>query len=375
MKKLLTPAFLMTLLLLTVGSIVAGYFIKKLIARDVAAPVVKRVDVPMAIADLEPGTLITAAHLGKGPVEQGTLDRDVARTERVLVGRVVKNAIRRAEPVKVSDLYAPGQFPDTKVAPGMQAVSVSMKDGNSALRGVVRPGSRVNVHFTPSRSPDLARTGGLILTLFKGVKILRIDADSAYSTRPGSRGNDNNVTLELTPAQANVVLLAKDKGALSLTSTDEMDNNGGITVSDADRVTLDQILGGTKEPEPAKEKPSTVTEVYSGSGRRIQVFKEGKRLDRYGIENFDYNRRNGYGGLGGWGGLSGYGAGSAGYGNTSDRNTWDQGTQRMGGYYSVPASAGPNGGNGANGAGAPGNGGGSESGGGQLIDFGNQPGA
>ena len=380
MKRILTPAFLMTLLLLVVGGIVTGYFIKKLFAREETRVVAKTQDVPMAIATLEPGTLITAAHLGKGPALVGKLERDDARTERVVVGRVVKNRIERAQPISVNDLYAPGEFPTLKVAPGMKAVSVSLKDGQSALRGIVRPGSRVDVHFTPSRTPDLSRTGGWIMTLFKGVKILALDASTAYTARPGAR-IDNSVTLELTAAQANVVLLAKDKGALGLTSTNETDNTGGITVSDADRVTLDQILG-IKEPEERKEKPSTVTEVYTGAGRRIQVLKEGKRLDLYGIENFDYNRRNGNGyGVGGWGGVNGYGAGSAGYGGYgTDRNTFDQGATRYGGgggsgyggggYYSVPAGQngqgqGQNGNaGGAAGAGGFGNGEGSSGGGG-----------
>jgi pilus assembly protein CpaB len=84
------------------------------------------------------------------------------------------------------------------------------------------------------------------------------------------------VTLELTPEQANIILLAKDKGALQLTYTPEGKGNGGVAVADADRATLSEILGLS---EPKKEEPAHSVEMFFGSGRNVVQFRDGKRID------------------------------------------------------------------------------------------------
>jgi hypothetical protein len=92
-------------------------------------------------------------------------------------------------------------------------------------------------------------------------------------------GRSTTVTLELTPEQANIILLAKDKGELQLTYTPEGKGNGGVAIADADRATLSEILGLT---EPKKEPAPYTAEMYFGSSRSVISFKDGKRIDSNG---------------------------------------------------------------------------------------------
>ncbi|MBT5021083.1 MAG: hypothetical protein HON04_20315, partial [Planctomicrobium sp.] len=99
------------------------------------------------------------------------------------------------------------------------------------------------------------------------------------------------VTFELSPEQANILLLAEMKGKLDITYTDGGKGSGVVAVEDENRATLNQILGIDPPDEPEKEKAFT-TEVYPGTNRGLRTFVDGKMTDRYFIEQRDYNPNN-----------------------------------------------------------------------------------
>ncbi|WP_437186185.1 Flp pilus assembly protein CpaB [Planctomicrobium sp. SH668] len=282
----LSPAFLTIAMLGVVGLLVVLYVGKKLLARDVAPPSNPSVNVPMALTDLEPGTRITDAHLATGPTSRADLGRDVVLTSRALVGRVVKNKITGAQPISSADLYPPGQNAPLIIEPGNVAATVAIDSPFAATRGQF-----VDVHFTPSADPDQEETGGTIMTLFRGVKILEISGSAANR-------NATNVTLELSREQSNIILLAKDRGSLNLVYAPEGRGSGVVGVSDEDRATLYEILGYKKKPE-VPEVPPFQTELFQGTGGRdIHYFRDGRRI-----------------GDGGYGGGTGNGDGTSGQPN------------------------------------------------------------
>lgn len=382
--KRLSPATLTLLMLLIIGGLVLVYVGKKLLARDEAPPTDQLIDVPMAIADLEPGTKITKAHLAIGKLLQSKLTRDIVKSDRVLLDRVVKTKIKAAQAISTLDLYAPNDGPPLDISPGMRAVTISLADGTAAVDGLVKPGDYVDIHFVPAWQRDAARNGGMIMTLFKGVRVIALNRSVSSSNEAAARGT-NTATLEMTPDHANILLLASKKGQMTLVYTPDGKAENQFALREQDRAYLDEILGLKPiEPKKNEEIRPTVTELFSGASRRLQTFKDGLRSDRYAIERFDYNRQayaygygygygnDYYGGYGGnndpppppmdrrrddygyGGGYGGYGGYGGGYGN---------------GFYSVPQGsvgdsaagfggvgvAGGGGGDGAN-AGAGGNG-------------------
>lgn len=261
----LTPATLTLAMLLVVGSLVTAFVAKRLLAAPVVE-VADSINVPMALADLKPGTVITEAHLGMAPIRADDLDREVLHTMRVVVGRIVKNPITRAQPIRTSDLYAPGERPPLVVADGMRAVSVAV-NGSALVDGLIEPGQFADVHFIPSG--NVSPRGGMVITLFQGVKVLAVNRGPSSGAAQASLGS-SSVTVELTPEQANVMLLARDRGNISLTYSPGGAGNGGVAVAQKDRAFLDEILGLTT---PA---PPFATEIFSGSSLRENRFEGGR---------------------------------------------------------------------------------------------------
>ncbi|WP_437224858.1 Flp pilus assembly protein CpaB [Planctomicrobium sp. SH661] len=312
----LSPALLTMVMLGVVGLLVVMYVGKKLLAREAPPLVDTNVSVPMSLTDLEPGTRITEANLATGPAARTKLTRDVVLTSRALVGRVVKNKILATEPIKSSDLYPPGVNAPLVLEPGMVAVTVPSTSPIPATRG-----QYVDIHFIPDSDPDLEDTGGRIMTLFKGVKILQIGSSSA------NRQN-TDVTLELTREQANIILLAKDKGTLNFVYAPEGKGTGGVAVSDADRATLYEILGYTPTP-PVPPTPPFVTELFEGTGRTIHSFQNGRMISRsYNLDDQNLPPPNS-------------GDGNSGSSNPNGGRNNGSGNEAGGGNPEGPSAAGP----------------------------------
>lgn len=275
--KRLTPAALTMVMLVVVGLLVVGYVAKNLLARDVQPPTDQILNVPMALADLEPGTVITEGHIATGRLRESQMVPETIRADAVVIGRVVKQPIQAARAILTTDLYAPGDFPPLELEPGMQAMSVSLDDSTAAVDGLVRAGQYVDVHFTPSSYRDQEQTGGLTMTLFKGVKVIAMNRSTSGAAPRGS----NNVTLELSEQQSNILIQARSKGSLTLTYAPEGKGDGGVAVSRKDRATLDEILG----LDPIE--PPFSSEVYHGSGRSVLQFQNGRAV---GSPTMNYGR-------------------------------------------------------------------------------------
>lgn len=287
----LTPAALTVVMFGIVGLLVLAYFAKNLFAQKEkpAAPGLR--DVPMAVTDIKPGTVITADHLGVGRYERNKLSPDVLLANRVIVGRVAREPIKAATPIKAGQLYQPGELPPLDIAPGMRAVSVEVGDGVAMVDGIIKPGDRVDVLFTSQGAGNGGSDtyqGGLTMRLFEAVKVLAINRN--FSQGRVDRGN-NHVTLELTVPQTNIVVLAKDRGKITLSYNPNGQGNGGLALSNAERVTLFEILGLEKN-DPIREP--FMTEIFKGSSRVANRFDARGR--RFGLDpqNQDSNQNNQY---------------------------------------------------------------------------------
>ncbi len=268
--KRLTPALLTLVMFGILGLLVVGYVAKNLLAVQEKKVVPATRDVPMALADISPGTILTAEHLGMGKMQVDQLTREMLLTNRVIVGRVVKSPLKAAEPIKANQLYQPGENPKLELSPGMRAVTVQVTDAAGMVDGMVKPGDHVDVLFTAmsggSGTSDAGLGGGLVMRLFEGVKILVINRSM---TRGGVDRGNNHVTLELTEPQANVVVLAHDKGKLTLTYNPNGKGHGGLALTNAERTTFYEILGLIRSDKPAEPM---LTEIYRGPNRSTLVW-------------------------------------------------------------------------------------------------------
>ena len=275
----LTPATLTLVMFGIVGLLVVGYVAKTMLAVQEKKPVppVMR-EVPTAIADIAPGTVITENHLGMVRIARDNLEANTLLANRVIVGRVVKEPIKAATPIKAHQLYLPGELPPLEVAEGLRAVSVEVGDGVAMVDGMIKPGQYVDILFTSQSAGsgvnDAAFQGGLTMRLFEGVKVLAINRNFTQGSVDRA---SNHVTLEMTEAQAMIIVLARDRGKLTLTyNPANTVGSGGLALSNSERVTLHEILG-LKKQDPAKEPFQT--EIFKGnSSRTVNQFNEKGRF-------------------------------------------------------------------------------------------------
>ncbi len=272
--KKLTPALVTLLMLGVVGLLIGVYIFKKLTASEPVADAPRTRNVPMAIADIEPGTLITEAHLGQGPVLTDEMERDTLLNNRVIVGRVAKTEIKRAMAIRSGNLYPPNEGPSLEVAEGMRAVTVVVGPNDDLVDGLVRVGSYVDMLLTPNSGDDPRMHGGTTLTLLKGIKVLALNRTMRSNNRVDRGGN--TATLELTPEQTNIVVQAEQGGNITLALNPDGRNGTGVSVSSDDRATLDEILNLEPLPKPV---PPFATEIFKGGARDVLRFRDGERTD------------------------------------------------------------------------------------------------
>ncbi len=287
----LTPWMLTVAAFGVIALLAVGFLAKKLFAAPVVEvkPPEPRV-LPMAITAIEPGTVITRAHVGNGRAVPGQeLAKDTFTSVDGVIGRIAKERIEAAVPLQGSMFYAVGDHPGLTVSEGKQAVVVRVSDTSAILNQKLKPNQYVDVLLTidaagsGSGQTRLQSTGGSVrqnaatysdsmtATLFEGVKLLSINR--GYMTTALQGGESSSVTLELDKRQAQVVTLAQKKGEIDLVYNETGPGTGGLAIqgTDKDRITLQEILG-IKPPE--EEKKPFRTEHYRGGGGSTMYFDE-----------------------------------------------------------------------------------------------------
>jgi pilus assembly protein CpaB len=180
----------------------------------------------IAARPLRAGTLLKPDDLSTelrapGDVPSGArIDSTAAR--RDLFGAMIRRNLTQGEAILAADALNPGDrgFLAAVLGAGMRAVTVGV-DVVSGLSGLVWPGDRVDLILTQSQEgadiPPSRRISGE--TVLHDVRVLAIDRQliqGATSESPESQVA-RTVTLEVTPNDAERVVVAGRLGHLSLT--------------------------------------------------------------------------------------------------------------------------------------------------------------
>ena len=194
-------------------------------AATIAAPEpqIRTEEVLVAAADLEQGAALTEQELRwqqwpADAVGPGYISRS-AKPEAVkeFTGSVVRQAILDGEPVLEKKLADNAGYLASMLMEGKRAVAVRVS-AESTAGGFVLPNDHVDVLHTGGGS------GGRSHTILTNVRVLAIDQNAVDS------GSENTAvgktaTLELDPAQAEVISGAQATGSLSLALRATADND------------------------------------------------------------------------------------------------------------------------------------------------------
>ena len=134
------------------------------------------------------------------------------------VGAVVRRGIAAGEPLTEGGVVKPGDrgFLAAVLEPGMRAVSVPIDD-TSGNAGLIFPGDLVDLLLTQVLPNDDGGPKRLAAeTVLGPLRVLAIGRRTADDTELPSDGRSRTATLEVSPAQAEVVALVTELGKLSL---------------------------------------------------------------------------------------------------------------------------------------------------------------
>ncbi len=268
------------LVFVAMAGMIVLYVVKTLTAREIPPPVNTTRVIPMLVGDLEPGTVITDRHLGRGPWPSDEIVDDVLLSEGGIIGRVVKVPMKAATPIHGNDLYAHGALPPLSVSQGYRAVTVSIREQAAVMNGLIKPGDFVDIQFTPedlSSDPRFKLVGAISIKLFKGVRVLALNRDFVQTPLQATK---NSVTLEIADEDTGILELCSKKGELTLQFTKVGDGRATVQVRDPNRPTLEEILqlpAVPEEPEPpAPPEPNRYTSrIYRQSSLDTVRFQDG----------------------------------------------------------------------------------------------------
>ena len=157
----------------------------------------------------------------KGVVEGQFTETGAPNAIEEIAGAVVKMPIYKAEPLMPQRIVKRGEAGLLPVLMGadMRAVSVGISP-ESASGGFILPNDRVDLILTYEQKPTA--TNGLTdertvsKIILQNVRVLAIDQAYAPGAPEESTRIGRTATLEVTPAEAELVALSQSKGQLSL---------------------------------------------------------------------------------------------------------------------------------------------------------------
>ena len=243
-------------------------------------PIVPPVEVLAAARNMPAGTLLTANDLTYVPLEARNVLSSHIRREPTgtaqeqelpsVIGAVTRIPFLAGVPLTDAGLIRPGQdgFLAAVLLPDRRAITITVNQETSHA-GMIAPGDRVDVIFTMQvSSADPSQLNSFSRTVLEDIRVVavgrRIESVS-YTEQEDSlvpQVGGSTVTLEVSPPEADQLVLASTRGslALALRPLGQADETGWRTP-----VGLNRLL-----PPPATEPP--VPDPV-----RVQVFRGTER--------------------------------------------------------------------------------------------------
>lgn len=162
--------------------------------------------------------------------------------------RLAKVTIPAGQPIREQDLYEVGEVPllSERLPPGYRAVTLAV-DAKAAVNGMIQPESLVDITLTVKN--DRPEFGGMAtLTLLRRVRVLATSRNRfpAAEDRPTDL---RNITVAVTPEQANKLILAEKYGTLSVVLCSQQED-GAVPTDHPENSAIAAIPTATTAPQP-----------------------------------------------------------------------------------------------------------------------------
>jgi|GEM_PF-937703 len=165
------------------------------------------VQIVVAAQEIPARVPITAAMLNSVTRPASAVDPNAVTDTKQIVGALSLITIPAGASVTSSMIGHPSDVGlPVRLTPGMRAVSVQI-DKVKGISGLIQPGDRVDVISQPPRPNNAPPNASTIL---RGIRVLAIGESLEYTSATPSpqEANATTVTLEVTPKQADLLVMA-----------------------------------------------------------------------------------------------------------------------------------------------------------------------
>jgi pilus assembly protein CpaB len=246
-----------------VAGLVATFAIHRYVTVKTSVPVAASSQVFIAVADISPGTAISATAVKAVTWPQAVIPPKAASTMREIEGRVVKVPIPQGNPILSSMLAPEGTAAGLSgiLEDGKRALTVKV-DEVAGVAGFLHPGDHVDVLMDMAMQGE-GQSEHFSKTILHDISILTTGQIWEQ------KGNNkpvvvNTVTLELTPDQAEVLNLASNQGKIRMA----LRNRNTKSIAQTQGVTTSVLLGGV-----AEKKEGKVAAALPAHEKRVEVIK------------------------------------------------------------------------------------------------------
>ena len=199
------------LIFATLSSVSVYYFLRDRGGISHAASSSEGVLVIVAKSTIPLGKKIAESDLRAVPWPRDTVPEESFQTIQPLVGRIAKNNIVANEPVLSNKLMAEGENFSSLIPSDMRGVTVSVKR-SQALADILVRGTTVDVisMYENEVGPPTTKV------IAQNVKVLAVHKGGPEVNGGGDEPKDMEVTLIVTPREAEWLVTAMNKGVIQL---------------------------------------------------------------------------------------------------------------------------------------------------------------
>lgn len=192
------------------AALVAVRYVKNAVAARTAIPE-ETVAVAVPKSDMQPGSVVTTSDLAVREVPAGLQPADAVTPENVseYSGRMLRAPVREGAPLGASALVPLYDQFSRVIAKGNVGYTLQVDETNS-ISGMIAPGDHVDILLTVEQEQANVR----VMPLLEDINVLA--TGNRVGETPASEDNQgySNITLELSPAQAQRLTVAAKAGSM-----------------------------------------------------------------------------------------------------------------------------------------------------------------
>ncbi|MEZ5654098.1 MAG: Flp pilus assembly protein CpaB [Burkholderiaceae bacterium] len=228
----------------------------------------RTVGVIVAAAALRAGSAVDVDTMAVRQLPVRGIDAAMIRAEDFdqVQGQQIVLPMASGEPLRRSSLRQRHDPFSSKVALGIRALTIEVDEVNS-VSGMLRPGDRIDLLFSTHAALGAGRAAGAIAApLMQDLLILATGTQAAAGLVDDDGARFGSITVEVTPTQAQKLVLAQRSGRL----TALLRNPGDRHAMPQGMMDLNTLLGlpGRKPVTPGPEQPEI---IVGGRGQLVPM--------------------------------------------------------------------------------------------------------